>query len=249
MGQLSEAVLPEKADRQTGSIGGKAQNIKPGIGVQPAFLPVNDMAAGQLLQGVQKIVFLIRGRFRSHAAEQGGHGAVLIGIASSLGPQYNRGVSHPADVVAVGQQGVQGCCIGKSGIFACGGVGTLLVVIGTEGRGVEGHQRGTSFLCASHPLDAGMKLGQGTTAAGDQTENIRFAGVVSAVIVALPSLLDDGVLRSRAALIPEGQIAALHQVLPVFLQDGTVCGPGGVPVLKKAYDGPGSRGIRIPQET
>ena len=246
--QIAEAVLPEKAHRQAGGIGGKPQNVEPGAGIEAAAVPVNRRPAGQLLEHVEKIGFLIGGAFLCPAAEQGKHGAVLISAVGAVGPEHDGGVSHPADVVPVGQQGVERGGIRKRGVFAGGRIAALFMLVRAECRPVEGNQRRAGGLGPGDPLDVGMQPGKGRVAAGHQAEDILCAVGTACVVMVLPGVADGGVLRSRVPAVIEGQVAALHQIVPVLLQQGAGGCLSGVPARKKADDGLGRRGGGILQK-
>ena len=74
-------------------------------------------------------------------------------------------------------------------------------------------------------------------AARHQAEDVLRAIGAARVVMALPGVADGGVFRRRPAVIKEGQAAALHQVVPVLLQQGTGGSLSGVPARKKADDG------------
>ena len=126
----------------------------------------------------------------------------------------------------------------------CRGIGALLVPIGAKGRGIKGNQGGPAALGAIYSLDAGMQARQRSMAPGDQTEH--FIGVsAAAFIVLLPGLPDGLILCGQAAVIPEGQIPAFEQILPILLQSRMGTGLGRIPGFKKAGNRTGSGRIRI----
>ena len=90
-----------------------------------------------------------------------------------------------------------------------------------------------------------MQAGEGACLAGHQTSDGFSVG--AAVLVMLrPGVGDGGVQGGKLLVQREGQVAALEQLLPILLQYRVAGRLRRVPVLKKADDGAGNRGIDLP---
>ena len=90
-----------------------------------------------------------------------------------------------------------------------------------------------------------METGEGTRLAGHQTSD-GFSVVAAVLVMPRPGVGDSGVLGSKQLVQGEGQVAALEQFFPIFLQCRVAGRLRRVPVLKKADDGAGNRGIDLP---
>ena len=83
------------------------------------------------MQCIEQILLLIES-ILPRSAKQGKDSTVLVGRAAAFGPEQDRGVTYTADMILVGQEGIQRRGVGKGCIFAGGGIGTLFVFVGTE---------------------------------------------------------------------------------------------------------------------
>ena len=100
-------------------------------------------------------------------------------------------------------------------------------------------------MCARDALDAGMQAGEGACLAGHQTSD-GFSVGAAVLVMPRPGVGDGGVLGSKQLVQREGQVATLEQFLPILLQCRVAGRLRRVPVLKKADDGAGNRGIDLP---
>ena len=61
LGQGSKAILPEKPHREPGGIGGQAQHIESGGGIQKGLVPPHRLPLCQLVEGAEQVAFGIGG--------------------------------------------------------------------------------------------------------------------------------------------------------------------------------------------
>ena len=162
---------------------------------------------------------------------------VLVGGFASRCPAEDGGVSYSGHTIPVGEQSVQGGGVGKGGIFAHGSVGTLLVVVGAEGRSVERDQRSTAALRPRHSLDARMEPCQGSLPPSDQTAH--HLVIAAGFVLPVPGVGHRRVLADRAVFVPENQVPAFEKFLQVRLQHRVLCRLGRVPMGEKGCHSPG----------
>lgn len=141
---------------------------------------------------------------------------------------------------------VEGGGVGEGGVLAHGGVQVLLVPVGAEGRCVERDQRRAAGLGPGQALDRGVDRFRGPLPAGDQADHLRPA--LAGAVMVLPGPADEGVVMEKGPVIPEDQVSAGDQVLPVLLQGGVPRRGGGVPAVEEGQERPGRRAVCPVQE-
>ena len=239
----AEGIAQEEPHRQPGGVGGKAQDIELHLRVQPLLLKLHRIPPAELLHHAPQLPFLIGRVGLSHGgkAEKG-----LVGVAASPGPAHYGGVPDAADMVPVGQQMVQGGGVGEGGIFPGGGVQILLLSIGAEGRGVEGHQGGTAGLGPGHVFDGGMDALHRAGLPGDQAD--APGPVAGMVVMGFPGCPHRRVLMDEAPVRAEDQVAPGEKLVQLLRQGGVLPGGLRLPGAEKTQHRPGRRGIHPRQD-
>ena len=125
--------MKEKAHRESGGIGGQAQDVEVHVGVQVGSVKLHSGALTQVFDHCGQICHTVGGWLVE--SEHGKH--VLIGALAVLGPEDNGGIAHALDMFPISQEVIEGGSIGKRCIFSHWGVVVLFLPIGTEGGGVK----------------------------------------------------------------------------------------------------------------
>ncbi len=234
--QPAEAVPQEKADGEPGRVGSQAQNVERPVRVNAQI--VTGQAVRQTFEGRPEVIV----RQAGLRAEAGRHGKTLVGRVRPLRPADHRGVTDLLHVVPVRQQVVQSGGVGKGGVFSHRGVVVLLPAIGTEGRGVEGHQRRTAGLGIPDALDSRVGGCDLILPSGHQAlhpHRVRF----TALPVFLPCFPDGGVLLGIAAVHPEQQVSSGGHFFKLSGQGGMLRRVLRLPGVEKSQDCLGYGGI------
>ena len=241
--EAAKAVLKEETHGDAGGVGGQAEYIEMLIRPQGHAVPVTGRAVSDLLEHGGQILL-------AHAladTEQAAPHGVLIGRLAVLRPADHGGVADLAAVLPVGEQGVQRGGIGESGVFAHRGVFVLLVAVGCQRRGVEGHQRRAGGLRPIHTLDLRVGQGNGGGLAGDKALAAHPIAAV-AVIVRLPRGADGLVLAGGSHAVIEHQVGVSGHFLPQRGDEGMLLCFFRLPVVKVGQDGPCGRGVHPVQQ-